>query len=190
VPAIGLAALMAYANVAHAESKYSSPQPIQAWIDRSSDATWAPDISGSTLEPVTVSTAPAEARAPAGQQSDRATLARNIIEKIERWALIESNWDNEGAAAPIISSLKEAATFVNLLGKNYLLPEPMLLASGHASLYWNEAGLYADLEFLGDGRVAYFVEHRGKGRHKGVVILDSRKMPSVFQALLRHQEVV
>ena len=61
----------------------------------------------------------------------------------------------------------------------------MLLGSGHAGLFWKTDSLYADLEFLGDGRIAYFIEHEGVGKHKGVVKFDSEKMPAVFPALLR-----
>jgi len=59
----------------------------------------------------------------------------------------------------------------------------MLLASGHVALYKNENGLYADIEFLGDGRIAYFIKRNGD-KHKGVLTFDSQKMPAVFSALL------
>ena len=68
--------------------------------------------------------------------------------------------------------------FVRLLDDIVELPEPMLLGSGHAGLFWKTDKLYADLEFLGDGRIAYFIEYEGEGKHKGVVKFDSEKSDS------------
>ena len=85
---------------------------------------------------------------------------------------------------PMAQSIKEAVSFVRLLDDSILLPEPMLLSSGHAALYWNEGGLYADIEFLGNGRIAYFIKSNGD-KHKGVLTFDSQKMPALFPALIR-----
>ncbi len=52
----------------------------------------------------------------------------------------------------------------------------MLLSSGHTALFWNEDNLYADIEFLGDGRIAYFIKKNGD-KHKGVLEFKSQKMP-------------
>lgn len=112
------------------------------------------------------------------------TLSEKLIGEIRQWSLLGANWDGEGADAPLPKSLKEVVSFVRLLGNDIMLPEPMLLGSGHAALYWNEGDLYADLEFLGDGRIAYFIKKNGD-RHKGVVTFDSQKMPAVFPTLIR-----
>ena len=40
------------------------------------------------------------------------------------------------------------------------------------------------LEFLGDGRIAYFIKNNGD-KHKGVVAFDSQKIPVVFPAIIR-----
>ena len=111
------------------------------------------------------------------------TPYEHIIGELREWSLLNANWDGEGAAKPASQSIKEAVSFVRLLGDNVPLPEPMLLASGHAALYWNEGGLYADIEFHGDGRVSYFIKKDGN-RHKGVLAFDSKEMPAVFPALI------
>lgn len=119
-------------------------------------------------------------------QGDRATTTQErLIGEIRSWALFDSNWDGEGAVAPMVSSLKESVAFVRLLDNAAELPDPMLMNTGHAGLFWKTDNLYADLEFLGDGRIAYFIEQEGEGKHKGVVKFDSKKMPAVFPALLR-----
>lgn len=105
------------------------------------------------------------------------------IGELRGWALLDANWDGEGAIRPNVASLREAEAFVRLL-ESENLPEPMLLANGRGGLYWNDNGIYADLEFTGDGNVTYFVEHGGFGRHKGVVKFDGEKLPRVLLALL------
>lgn len=111
------------------------------------------------------------------------TPYENIIGELRQWNLLGANWDGEGGATPEAQSIKEAVSFVRLLDDNIALPEPMLLASGHASLYWNDGDLYADLEFLGNGRIAYFIKNHGD-KHKGILTFDSQKMPAVFPALI------
>lgn len=112
------------------------------------------------------------------------TLQEKIIGEIRSWNLLESDWDGEGSSKPSGQSIEEAVSFVNLLSDEIIPPEPMLLSSGHIALFWNEADLYADIEFLGDSRIAYFIKKVGE-KHKGVLEFDSQKMPAVFPVLLR-----
>ncbi|MGH8580746.1 MAG: hypothetical protein ACREVK_11740 [Gammaproteobacteria bacterium] len=76
------------------------------------------------------------------------TFHEKLIGEIRRWSLLSADWDGEGAATPSTPSMKEAVSFIRLLGDDITLPEPMLLGSGHAALYWNEGSLYADLYSL------------------------------------------
>ena len=119
------------------------------------------------------------------EESARPTTPHEIIiGEIRQWNLLNSDWDGEGAATPNSQSIKEAVSFVRLLDDNITLPEPMLLGSGHAALYWNEGSLYADIEFLGDGRIAYFIKCNGD-KHKGVLSFDSQEMPALFPTLIK-----
>jgi hypothetical protein len=112
------------------------------------------------------------------------TSLEKLIGEVRGWSALQADWDGEGARAPIPASIKQAASFACLLTTEQgELVEPMLHPSGRAGLYWNEPGLYADLEFFGDGRVAYYIE-RGGEKHKGVVNFDSKEMPPVFDTLL------
>ncbi|MEY3978905.1 MAG: hypothetical protein RLZZ375_334 [Pseudomonadota bacterium] len=106
-----------------------------------------------------------------------------LIGELRSWASFDDNWDGEGASRPSLASIHDAVAFARLLDANIREPEPMMLASGHAALFWNEAGLYADLEFVGNNRVAYFVQ-KNDDKHKGVVTFDPEKIPAVLQALL------
>lgn len=106
-----------------------------------------------------------------------------VVGELRSWRMLGANWDGEGAAAPNDRSIREAVGFVGLLATGVRLPEPMLHASGNAGLFWKNESDYADLEFLGDGQLAYYVE-RDQGKHKGVVKFDQRKVPPVLEALL------
>lgn len=111
------------------------------------------------------------------------TPAEEVIGKLRTWALLSSDWDGEGAAAPVKNSISRAVTFVRLLDSNYYEPDPMLHASGRAGLYWNEDDLYADLEFTGSNSVTYFIKRAGK-KYKGVASFQN-SVPPVFRELLR-----
>jgi len=111
------------------------------------------------------------------------TPQENIIGEIRQFNLLDANWDGEGAFKPKSTSIKEAVSFVRILDDKIAIPDPMLLASGNTALYWNEGGLYADIEFLGDGRIAYFIKSNGD-KHKGILTFDSEKMPAVLQTLI------
>jgi hypothetical protein len=119
------------------------------------------------------------------EQLERLTTQHEkLIGEIRSWSLLENNWDGEGAVAPSVLSVKEAVSFTRMLNDDAAsLLEPMLLASGHVSLYKNDTNFYADIEFLGDGHIAYFIKRNGD-KHKGVLNFDSKKMPPVFQAIL------
>lgn len=116
--------------------------------------------------------------------SRETTAQETLIGTLRNWSLLDRDWDGEGSAKPTSSSIHEAVAFVRLIaGSKFDEPEPMLTASGHAALFWNTGDLYADIEFLGDQRIAYFVK-RNSDKHKGVVSFDSENLPTVFQALL------
>ncbi len=114
----------------------------------------------------------------------RATTGQEeVIGELREALLLNHNWDGEGAQAPNHASIREAVSFVRLLGANLRLPEVMLHPSGRAGLFWHDGEVYADLEFTGNQLVTYYIERDG-GKHKGVVPFDSTRMPRVFSTLL------
>jgi hypothetical protein len=151
-------------------------RPVQKTTIRSRET-----VPGVAIGPSATTTYVVEDKYPGFTR--QTTSCEELVGEIRSWSLLGADWDGEGAVIPMRQSLKEAESFVRLLGE-ISLPEPMLLGSGHAALYWNEGNLYADLEFLGDGRIAYFVKRHGD-KHKGVLAFDSTEMPIVFSALIR-----
>lgn len=106
-----------------------------------------------------------------------------LIGEIREWLFFESNWDGENASTPNTVSLNEAVSFVRLLSEDINFPEPMLNASGNVGLFWNENDTYADIEFLGNGFIAYFIK-LNEDKHKGKVRFNSKNIPTIFEAIL------
>lgn len=117
--------------------------------------------------------------------ADRETTARELlIGELRALALLDENWDGEGANAPIPESISSAVNFTRLLDEAALLPEQMIHSSGRTGLLWRVGRVYADLEFYADGRIAFYIERNGD-RYKGAVKFDNESMPTVFPPLLR-----
>lgn len=128
-------------------------------------------------------------------EGGRPTTSREeVMGELRSWAFLPANWDGEGASSADSASIREAVSFVSLLTDDMPTPEPMLLASGRAGLFWDSDELYADLEFTGAGRVTYYIERRddNAGKHKGGVNFNSKSetMPAVFSVLLANSKAV
>lgn len=111
------------------------------------------------------------------------TEVEKIIGELREWQFLDEDWDGEGARAPINKSIENAVSLMVLIKDSADMPEPMLHATGTVSLYWDDKNLYADLEFLGDGRIVYFIKNNND-KHKGVLSFDQQKIPDVFSALI------
>lgn len=116
------------------------------------------------------------------------SATEKVVGELRRWAALSVDWDGEGADAPNKQSLKAAADFIRLLPTAISDAEPMLHANGHAGLYWNQNNLFADLEFVDDGRIAYFIRH-SEDKHKGLLHFDGALVPSVLSTLLEATRV-
>jgi hypothetical protein len=113
----------------------------------------------------------------------RATTPKEqLIGELRGWRQLSSRWDGEDAEAPEPQSIDDAVKFARMLGSQ-ADAQPMLHVNGHAGLFWRDDDLYADIEFLGSGRIAYFIEKNGD-KHKGMVNFVAKEMPNLFKALL------
>jgi hypothetical protein len=111
------------------------------------------------------------------------TDREEIIGELRSYKFLANNWDGEGANKPSSTAIEEAVSFINGLSEENPNLEAMLHASGHAGLYWNGNGLYADIEFTGNGRLTYYIES-GKGKHKGIIEYTKGDIPLVLATLL------
>lgn len=118
------------------------------------------------------------------QHATRATSGQeHLIAELRSWAKLPEDWDGEGASAPIRSSLLAAGDFVCLLTRTSAMPEPMLHASGRAGLVWTDGVNYAELEFLPQRAIVYYVTG-ATGKHKGIVEFDGRAIPAPIRPLI------
>lgn len=111
------------------------------------------------------------------------TEQEHLIATFRRYERLSENWDGEGAAAPIIASLRAAGDFVCQLGPSVEIPAAMLHSTGHAGLAWSGDRLDGEIEFLDTGAIAYYFSD-GKDKHTGVVAPDSKAIPKVLEVLL------
>lgn len=111
------------------------------------------------------------------------TGQEKLIGELRRYVFLEEDWDGEGASKPNKTSLTSAIEFSRLIGDEIQLPEPLMNADGTSGLYWKSESLYAELSFLIDGRIAYFIQ-RKNDKHKGILDFKKTSMPSLFQVLL------
>lgn len=112
------------------------------------------------------------------------TDKERLIGELRQLNLLDANWDGENATKPKERAIKDAVSFSHHLNNRFNTPETMLHDTGNVSLYWNTDNFYADIEFLGDGRVSYFIK-KNEDKHKGVCKLNNEKMPAVLEALLK-----
>lgn len=119
------------------------------------------------------------------QQPPRVTTNKEkLIGELRSINLLDENWDGQGSSKPIPSAIKDAVSFARNLDEKFFLPETMIHENGRVSLYWNTQDFYADIEFLGDKRVAYFIKEN-ENRHKGMCkVSRNEEMPAVLKILL------
>jgi hypothetical protein len=124
---------------------------------------------------------------PVFAKERKTSEAELIAGTFREWEHFSTNWDGEGGLPPLRQSLENAANFIYSLAivhpSSVTDAEPMLHPSGNAGLFWDKSNLYADLEFLSDNKMAYFVE-RGMDRHKGLVHYDGKAVPAAIRTLL------
>jgi hypothetical protein len=120
--------------------------------------------------------------APAIIQPREPVARELLVGELRRRGLLEDNWDGENGLAPSADAMRDAIAFARLLGAD-TEAEPMTHAKGTVGLFWKSLGSYADIEFLGGRRIAYYIERNGD-KHKGVVNFDSNNIPAVFANLL------
>jgi hypothetical protein len=105
-----------------------------------------------------------------------ASRADAAIARLLRLEKLEADWDGSEAAKPIDYSLKDARNFIRKLSPDSVIPRAALHADGHAILFMREPDIYAELEFLGNGKIGYFVR-RGERKWSDEFSFDGRSLP-------------
>lgn len=112
------------------------------------------------------------------------TEAEKIIRELRDWQFLDEDWDGEGASKPLLTSINAAVQFINLIKPEVPFPEPMIHASGFTSLLWDRDDFYAEIQFISNNKIAYFVKnHEGK-RFKGTTEFDTKQIPFAISDLI------
>ena len=109
----------------------------------------------------------------ANSDPDPADLAVAQLLRMEEW---DADWDGNGAAKPLGFSLKDARAFVRALSPESIIPKATLHADGHTILFVNGPEAYAELEFLEDHRIGFYVR-RGGDEWTDEISFDGRTLP-------------
>lgn len=105
-----------------------------------------------------------------------ASRADAAIRQLLRLEKFEADWDGSEAAKPLDYSLKDARTFIRKLSPESVIPRATLHADGHAILFMQEPDIYAELEFLGNNKIGYYVR-RGGQKWSDEFSFDGRSLP-------------
>ena len=99
--------------------------------------------------------------------------------KLMTYLRLEKDWDGYGGVPPTAQAVSDALTFIENLRAGFPalpLPKPMLSGDGEVGLYWDQAGVFADVGFTGDGTLSYYVESEsGENHGKDDISLDDGK---------------
>jgi hypothetical protein len=90
------------------------------------------------------------------------TQADHTIAQLIRFQNLGDDWDGSGAARPLSPSIKDARRFIRSLAPESAIPRATLHADGHAVLLLRGANVYAELEFLGQGRIGFYARRDGQ----------------------------
>jgi hypothetical protein len=101
----------------------------------------------------------------------------DVLNECRKFKRLKDNWDGEGALSPDTRSVSFAENFVCLLDESFGVPETMLHTNGRLGLFWNDNGVYADLEFIPDGSIAYYIKNKNN-IFKGITAFNGVDIPA------------
>lgn len=88
-----------------------------------------------------------------------------LHQELEAYAQLEDDWDGNGAKAPSQTAVDDALTFLNARPADLPLPYPEEGTEGDVGIYWEDidSQIFAEVNFAGDGKYAYFAVHGTPG---------------------------
>ena len=84
-----------------------------------------------------------------------------LRQELSSYACLTDNWDGEGAKAPSREAVKDALIFLDGKPADIPVPYPEEGTEGDVGVYWDDdqAHVFAEVVFEGDGTCAYFAVH-------------------------------
>ncbi|MDE0101794.1 MAG: hypothetical protein OXN89_05390 [Bryobacterales bacterium] len=80
--------------------------------------------------------------------------------EIQAYASLTDNWDGEGAAAPPAQAVRDAIEFLGGRPDGIPLPLPEVASIGDVGIYWDEDGIFAEVQFGGDQAYSYYAQRK------------------------------
>ena len=83
-----------------------------------------------------------------------------LREEIQAYASLTDNWDGDGATAPAAQAVQDAIEFLNGRPHRIPLPLPEVASIGDVGIYWDEDGIFAEVQFGGDQAYSYYAQRK------------------------------
>lgn len=80
--------------------------------------------------------------------------------EIQAYTSLTDNWDGEGAAAPPAQAVRDAIAFLGGRPDGIPLPLPEVASIGDVGIYWDEDGIFAEVQFGGDRAYSYYAQRK------------------------------
>lgn len=82
-----------------------------------------------------------------------------LISKLADFLTLSPGWDTEESIPPSIESIEDTLSFIKKLREhNFPFPQPMLSTEGQIGLFWDEYGVFIDIEIEGSNKISYFAK--------------------------------
>ena len=80
--------------------------------------------------------------------------------EIQAYANLTHNWDGEDAAVPSEQAVQDAIAFLDGRPDSIPLPLPEVASIGDVGVYWDEDGIFAEVQFGGDQAYSYYAHRK------------------------------
>jgi hypothetical protein len=129
-----------------------------------------------TYQTLPIESGASTAKEPSSSLASPLTQADRTIFSLRAFEKFQADWDGNGAEKPSLISIRDAREFIRSLAPESAIPRATLHADGHAILFLRGADSYAELEFLGNGKIGYFAR-RGDQEWSDEISFTGQNLP-------------
>ena len=83
-----------------------------------------------------------------------------LREELGSYAELTDNWNGEGGVAPPKEAVRDVISFLDARPDDVRLPLPEVASVGDVGIYWDEDGIFAEVQFGGDRRYSFYAERK------------------------------
>ncbi|MBX9660474.1 MAG: hypothetical protein K2X00_18095 [Nitrospiraceae bacterium] len=120
------------------------------------------------------------------------TAEARAIAKVRSFANYCEDWAGEGSVAPSKEAIREAELFLRVHFAKATAQAPHISASadGEINLFWDHAGHYVDVGFIGDGSVTYYAKLVGGADFTGEAASSYDRLPEPVRRAIASKHAV